>query len=152
MSDVKKFSFEELQKIEKGSSRKKIIQFEIENQTFRVTVATKIGVQEKEKGLNGLQNISQLSIAQGIELDEAILFTYFLLNAVTDLEYPEEVNDILRFLIGLHDYGIIEKVIKTIPEAEMTKLSSFLQEVADNLPEVMKELPELDETSELDEV
>lgn len=129
---AKKISFKELEKLDKQYNKQKKIEvngYEVMiDEKFRPTKIQRLIIEYQEKVKYCMDN--------DIDIEKVDWTGYFLILLVkyfTDIEIPDEFSKQLIVLDLLLDNGFLMPIIEAMDEAEIKKISEYMEKLNENI-------------------
>lgn len=127
--DIEKGIKEELKK-------RKVIRFKINDEDFAVRIKYKLGHEDKTAMLHDIAAL--YTEFEGQPYAEQIVTSIALLRAITDIEFPDSMEDKVKMMLILADTNLIDKIFEAIPQNLIEDLAQFMKFATDSIPELMK--------------
>lgn len=127
--DIEKGVKEELKK-------RKILRLKVHDEDFVVRIKYRLSHDDKTEML---QDIARLYTEfEEQPYAEQIVTSIAMLRAITDIEFPESMEDKVKLMLILADSHLIDKIFEAIPPDLIEDLAQFLKFATENISELVK--------------
>lgn len=151
---MSKINFDLLEKgYKKDFGAKKIVELTVAGEKQEVRVKQSIGKNDLQKIVDELTDLEQFNdkrekdgLIDEVEREKLFFSSWTLatFKVLTDIEFPSSIEDQYKMIYILQHYGFNETILNSVPQKVLNELKKFLEDFAEGMEQLIKELEKSD--------
>ena len=149
---MSKITLDNLNQAHNKRFKAKKIEVECEGQTFPVKVDLVFKDSKIRELISRTAEDMEQAEVKGL-LDEILVISNMnIIRTFTDVDFTEDLSKNLQMFEVMTDLGITEEILNTFNEKEFEKITQYMNQIQENLPQVLKALEENNENLDIQQM